>query len=258
MDFPRIIHQTWKTQELPTPIKTCVDSVQRINPEWDHHFYTDSDWKNFIESQSMIDWESFSLIPTGIQKADLFRCIALYQQGGVYSDVDMLALRPIDSMIHACIECGIVDESTELILTTDHPAHSQYLFGGREILMNHFMIAKPGARALRLLIEQIANHARNGWHIGNEPLKTTGPIALTQLVEEHGGLSELNISVVPYFWLHPLPDMSWRSPVWESFDKIIRDQSWKSRFCPYFAHLWWHSNWSRSNMMEIYGDLLFH
>lgn len=257
MSFPKKVHQTWRTAVLPSPIQKCVESVRRLNPQWEHCFYTDDDWNAVIASQSMIDAQSFSVIPSGIQKADLFRCIALHEFGGLYSDVDMLAFRPIDSLLEACIECGIVDESTELILTTDHPVHSQYLFGGQEILMNHFMIAKPGARALRLFIERLADHARNGWNIGHNPLATTGPIAFTRLVEQHGGLAELKIAVVPYFWLHPLPDMSWRSPVWEGFDKLIRDRSWKSRFCPYFAHLWWHSNWGRNNMMEIYGDLLF-
>ncbi|MBK1884455.1 hypothetical protein JIN85_18710 [Luteolibacter pohnpeiensis] len=65
------------------------------------------------------------LYPSGIQRSDIFLCAALYEMGGCYADVDMLAVRPLNSLIQASYEMGFANDDTEMILTTDHPIHSR-------------------------------------------------------------------------------------------------------------------------------------
>jgi hypothetical protein len=241
---------------MPPFIARCVDSIRGVNPDWEHRFYTDEDWKEIVDNNGLIDWQTFNRFPTGIQRADVFRCVTLYEYGGVYADVDMFAFRPLDSMLAACIEAGVASDDTEVIVTTDHPVHSRQLFGGGEVIMNNFIAAKPGARFLRMFIEHFARLAGAEDFQRSDPLWTTGPLAMSKLIEEAGGPEVLKIAVVPYFWVNPLPDMSLSFDERAGFDEIISDGSWVARFCPYLAHYWWHSNWARENMLDRYGEKL--
>jgi hypothetical protein len=241
MDIPKIIHQTARSSEFPPLIEKCVASLRRTNPDWDYRFYTDEDWSELITPRSVLDWDHFMRYPSGIQKADLFRCAVLYERGGLYADVDMLGIRSAQSLIdHAC-EGGIVPPDTELILTTDHPIHSRLFFGRKEIYMNNFMLAKPGARFLKIYLEEMKSAVASspvdtGW-----PLSTTGPPEITRLIHQHGGLDALKIAVVPYFWINPLPDMAMDFKERPIYRKMIDDGSWRRAICPYFVHCWWHS-----------------
>lgn len=243
---------------MPHALKMCMDSMRRLNPDWEHRFSTDADWPSALTGHEIFDWESLQRFPTGIQKADVFRCISLYEEGGIYSDIDMLALRPLDSLLSAAIESGLVSEDTELILTTDHPVHCHAIYGDTEILMNHFMVARPKARFLRFFLEHLHSLVKDGYQGSNEPVSTTGPVALTRIVEEQGGTEELKIAIVPYFWIHPLPDMNRSFHGREGYEEILMDGSWRARFCPYLLHCWWHSYWEQPSEIDslIIGTIL--
>jgi hypothetical protein len=255
--FPKILHQTWPAHDMPGPIARCVDSIKRVNPGWEHRFTTDADWPAALANHEIFDWETFNRFPTGILKADVFRCIALYENGGVYSDADMLALRPLDSLLQAAVESGLIEEDTEMILTSDHPVHSEALYGGAEVLMNHFMVARPKARFLKIFLEHLHSLVKDGFSGGTEPVSATGPLALTRLIVEHGGVEDLKIAVVPYFWIHPLPDMNLSFGSREVFHQILSDGTWKARFCPYLVHGWWHGYLSENNTFRMYERQIF-
>jgi hypothetical protein len=254
--IPRIIHQTWRGESMPGSIGRCVRSVKERHPGWDYQFRTDEDWHELVAGNPFISPEEFWRIPTGIQRADVARMLALHRSGGAYMDVDVLCLRPLESLIESAIEAGIVGPQTEVILTTDHPVHCAHLFSGQELLMNHFVIAKPGSRFSELYLTSVRKAFATGEQ-GVEPVSTTGPLAMTRWIEDHGGCDELRIAVVPYFWIHPLPDMNLGFPGREAFHEIITDRTWRERFCPYFVHCWWHNYHCDENMMEEYGDALF-
>lgn len=250
-NVPKIIHQTWRTEDLPPFIEECVKSVRDRHPGWEHRFHTDDDWHKLLDGNPFITPDEFWRIPTGIQRSDVARMLALYRDGGAYLDVDILAVRTLDSLIESSIDGGLVDENTEILLTTDHPVHGQILFSGSELLMNHFMIARPGAKLIGVYLSNIIDRITSS--SGNDPVITTGPLALTEILEANGGDVELRASIFPYFWTHPFPDMVHEFAGWEGFNEIILDGTWRSRFCPYFIHCWWHSYHSNHNMMERYG-----
>jgi len=256
MNIPKVIHQTWKTHEMPPTISRCVESIREKNLDWSYILHTDADWEIIVKAQSSLSWEEFCRYPTGIQKADIFRCIALYEQGGVYADIDTLGLRPLNSLIDSAVESGLIDDETEMILTTDHPIHSELIWGGGEVLMNNFMIAKPRARFLKLYLDYIKKFVADGYRGSTEPVTTTGPIAMSQLVEDFGGAEKLKIAVIPFFWVNPLPDMTLNFAGKSAFHEIIADGTWRARFCPYVVHLWWHSYWSDHSMLKVYDFLL--
>jgi inositol phosphorylceramide mannosyltransferase catalytic subunit len=256
MEIPKILHQTWKTRHLPEPISLCVESLRLLNPGWENRFHEDKDWAPLIAVNKQIDQESFDRFPAAIQRADIFRCLALYEQGGVYADLDMLGVRPLDSLIHSAIEGGLVAEDTEMILTTDHPFHSRMLYGGWDVVMNNFMISKPRARFLQIYLESMKEKVAGGMLSSHEPVGSTGPVAMSELLERHGGAEKLKVAIVPYFWINPFPDLVMSFPERQEFMEIIGDGSWRNRICPYLIHCWWHSYWESHDVGEIYRYLI--
>lgn len=252
----KILHQTWPTQEMPRAIAGCVQSMILNNPGWRHCFYTDADWPRVLARNSIIDPETFLRFPTGIQKADLFRCIALYEEGGVYADADILAIRSLDDLLHAAIEAGLVAEDTEMILTTDHPVHGRLYYHDRQVIMNNFMVAVPGARFLGIYLERMKSLVKDRLLEDNEPVGTTGPIAMSDLIDQHGGIEKLKIALLPHGWINGLPDMLLQFEEHAEYDRMIRDGSWRSKLDPYLVHTWWHGYFSPTSTLGIYEQYL--
>lgn len=222
-------------------IEKCIDSLRAMNPGWEYRFYTDDDWHGIINSQSDFNYEDLTKYPSGIQRSDIFRCAALLRHGGLYADVDMLGVRKIDSLIASAMEAGLILPDTEVVLTTDHPIHSRHSYRRGEILMNNFMLAKPGAGFFEIYLDEMKRAVAHAPCPTGNPMDTTGPLAMTRIIREHGGPAALKIAVVPYFWINPIPDMARRFPERPIYQRMIEDGSWRSSICPYFVHCWWHS-----------------
>lgn len=257
--FPREIHQTWKTSRpaMEPHLRHCVDSMESVNSGWEHRYYDDDDMTEAMKDMSLIATENFNSLTKGVEKADVFRCAILHQRGGVYCDVDIEAIRPLDELLEKARDEGIMDDDTEILLTYDHPLHRDMLYGGREILMNHFMIARPGARILGLYLFEMNRRIQGGELSGNDPVHTTGPAFLTHLVEQFGGTDELNIGIIPSSWINPLPDVSWDTPEMQPYRQMIEDECWRSNLEPFMAHYWWHNYCGRRCIFDLYGDRIF-
>ena len=256
--FPKLVHQTWISKTLPPLIAECVASVRRLNPSWSHRFHTDEDWRPLVEESGYLTWEQFCSLPTGIQKADVFRILALHRYGGVYCDVDMMAYRPLDDMLAEIEDSCIAGTGKEVILTCDHPAHSKYIDKRDRVFANNFMIARPKSRLTTLFLEEISRTLGHGRRFNsNDPVGTTGPVFLTQLIESHGGPSALGVAVIPSQWINPLPDLTLEQPTRAAYESVLQSGEWLSIFDPYFGHFWWHSNLPQTDMMHRYQRFLF-
>jgi mannosyltransferase OCH1-like enzyme len=94
--IPLFIWQTYKTTKLP---KTAFDAHQTwvdLNPEFSHFLHDDGEIEKYIEENWPSDFlQFFHALPIGAMKADLWRYLILASEGGVYSDIDSLCLKPI-------------------------------------------------------------------------------------------------------------------------------------------------------------------
>lgn len=99
--IPKILHQTWWTDDLGELLQKRVGHNKQQNPTWDYKFWTDDDIENWLELEGHVkDLERFKAIQVGPAKADLFRLIVLYYMGGVYMDLDNVLTKPIDEWLH--------------------------------------------------------------------------------------------------------------------------------------------------------------
>lgn len=95
--IPRILWQTFKTRTLPARMQRATDSWRDRNPGWDYCFATDTQARAAVESAGF--GAAYDQLPPGAFRADLWRYCVLYEQGGVYADMDTVCRYPMDRLL---------------------------------------------------------------------------------------------------------------------------------------------------------------
>ena len=101
--IPKIIHQTWKTEQIPAKAQPFVNRVRELNPDWEYRLWTDEDNLQLVREhfpQLLEIYEGFS---RGIMRADVIRYMIMYHIGGVYLDLDYEMLHPFDFGDHKVV-----------------------------------------------------------------------------------------------------------------------------------------------------------
>lgn len=128
------IWQTYKydLEKNPEYISISIDTWRYKNTEWSYNYLNDDDVDDFILDNFGSDWSNLinqkCLVP--VMKADVWRLMALYVNGGIYADVDTACTDPIDNWIKDYSEsnfiCGyegdFVIASHCFLSTREHPA----------------------------------------------------------------------------------------------------------------------------------------
>jgi len=95
----RIIHQTWKTEDLPAEYAQFAETVKRNNPDFEYRLWTDHDNRRLIEERYPWFLSAYDAYAHGIERVDAVRYFILYTFGGVYIDLDMECLKPIGPLL---------------------------------------------------------------------------------------------------------------------------------------------------------------
>lgn len=97
--IPRIIHQTWKTEELPPRWKEVREACEAMMSDYQYMLWTDASSREFIAREYPWFLETFDAYPYNIQRADAIRYFVLHKYGGVYMDLDIGCKRRLDSLL---------------------------------------------------------------------------------------------------------------------------------------------------------------
>nr|VWO95196.1 ATP-binding multidrug cassette transporter [Ganoderma boninense] len=101
---PRIIHQTWKSETLPPNWANLSQGCREMMPDYEYMLWTDASAREFIAQHYSWFLDTFDGYTYPIQRADAIRYFVLYHYGGVYMDLDMGCLRPMDPLlVHSVI-----------------------------------------------------------------------------------------------------------------------------------------------------------
>jgi mannosyltransferase OCH1-like enzyme len=102
------IFQTWKTYDVPEEWKQAQTSIIQMNPTWKYYLFNDHD--NLRIVQEYFPWfeRTYTSFPYDIQRADVIRYMLMYLYGGIYVDLDYIAIKPFDEMP--------IDKSTDIVL----------------------------------------------------------------------------------------------------------------------------------------------
>jgi mannosyltransferase OCH1-like enzyme len=177
-DFTRIIHQSWKDENLPYHVykKEWIDSWLRYNPDWEYRLWTDEDNNALVGNH--FEW----FLPTfekysNIQKADAARYFYLYKYGGLYVDLDFECLRNIEPLLKGW--SIVLGEALDGIV---HPA---------------FMYSEPGHPFWEMV------HTALVEHFGPDVIWSTGPRFITRQLWRSYSLYRIRVcaeELYPYNW----------------------------------------------------------
>jgi hypothetical protein len=149
INLPHIIHASWRIELLPNGMRPCLKSFNMVAQSESLVFYDDLNCEEFIESEYPEFLQTYLSYPEGILRADIWRVLVLYKYGGVYADIDVECVKPICELM-----TRVGHDRWEILLPMDHPAHADIHYGGKHMWMNDFMVAKPGSRFLKRVIEE--------------------------------------------------------------------------------------------------------
>ena len=99
--IPKIIHQTFKSNQLSREIKENIKKLKSQNPEYEYQFYSDEGVKKFITENYPDYLQYYDMINPkfGAARADFFRYLVIYKHGGVYLDIKSTTTKPLREII---------------------------------------------------------------------------------------------------------------------------------------------------------------
>ena len=149
--IPRVFHFIWiGPKDLSEEHQKNIDSWRHHHPDWEVRV-----WRN-EDIPRLRNQEQFDRALAMAGKADILRAELVHDQGGVYLDIDMECLRPIDELLAGC----------EGFLTCEHQS-------GR--IGNAVFGAVPGHEFMRHIVEAIPR-----WFHPQQPHRT-GPTLFTHM-----------------------------------------------------------------------------
>ena len=156
---PRVCHSVGRSAE-PTQLQRIVESS---NPLFTYKRHSDESAFRYIEEKCGEEVaRAYSCLRSAAFRADVFRFCALYAEGGVYLDEDVITFRPLFE---------IVSECSASTIGHDFPA------GGQPAKQMKILAATPGAPLMECALRTILQNVRDRAY-PESPLGLSGPLML--------------------------------------------------------------------------------
>ena len=166
MAIPKVIYQTFKTQDIPWLTKMYIRRFMKKNRGYTHEFYDDKRIDDFFkESYDARTYHAYQKLQIGAAKADFFRYAILYKRGGVYLDLDSNIVDSLDKYLK--------DDDTAVITCENNPS----LFAQWALIFDkeHPFLE----RAIRYAIENIEQNK-----FPHDVHAMTGPTVYTRAIND--------------------------------------------------------------------------
>jgi len=190
MSIPKILHQTWKTDDVPKVFAKYVESWKENHLDWEYRLWTDEENRRFISHHYSWFLKTYDGYPSPIQRADAIRYFLLHKFGGLYVDLDFMSCKPIVPLLRGR-KCVIGKEPIE---------HCRE-FAMPKILCNALMATVPGHPFFETVIHRLTEFA-DPVDDTQPVLTSTGPFMLTRVYDEFE--QQESMDVVPSEDLYPL------------------------------------------------------
>jgi hypothetical protein len=191
--IPKVIHQTFSSIEaLSASLTVNIEEMRRINSDWEYRFWTDKDILDFIYDRYGYQiLHSFLRINPryGAARADLFRYLCVYSEGGVYLDIKSGCQKPLNDILHPTDQFLLSqwgNDPNASGLFGRHP-ELQHIPGGE--YQQWHVISTPGHPFLEQVITDVLHNIET-YHealdgVGRmATLRATGPIAYTLAISK--------------------------------------------------------------------------
>ena len=172
MAIPKIFHQTYKAKDIAEPYKTYRQKLLDLHPGWEYLFYDDNDCREIVSRYFPSFLPIYDSRVADIQRADIFRMMAVYAFGGFYLDIDVECINSLDQLCEfRCVfaeEITLTKEETEKKGHRDPVRVANYMFG-----------SEPGHPFLLHVLKKMAEESPREIITVDDVLESTGPGLLT-------------------------------------------------------------------------------
>jgi len=170
--IPRIIHQTWKNNDIPDKWKLSSFMWKKHHPDWTYILWTDKMIRDYIMLGYPQFLKLFDSYKYPIQRVDMIRYFILKDFGGIYSDLDLYPVENLDKYFKTNNDIYLV--------------FSGNTYGS---VTNSFMASKKNAP----LWDEVLNNLHNKlpWFCIIKHAKimfSTGPQFLTNVVKKYSNV----------------------------------------------------------------------
>lgn len=187
--IPPVLHQIFfPIANLPAKFAECAARVRTQNSGWAYHLHDETVIDRFVsENYGPLVVDALNRINPnyGAAKADLFRYLLMYKEGGVYLDIKSGLERPLDQIIRpddqfVLSEWYRTEENGRAAFGRD--ASLSHVPGGA--LQQWHIMCAPGHPFMRAVILRVLDNifAYDPWRDGTGGTGTfavTGPVAYT-------------------------------------------------------------------------------
>lgn len=198
-NIPKVLHQTWRTAELPTSFKAFRESWLNHHRGWQHQIYDDDRIHRIIRDRLPGWMPTFEALPLPIMRADFFRYLIVFLDGGLYADIDTISYQPCDELLEGA-GCVL---GTEMRVSRS----SRIAFGYTRPtqIANFIFAATPEHPFLGSIIESVARRATSSAVRDDFVQETTGPRMFTRTAYSFLEAQPHSIKI--------LPRINWNAPL---------------------------------------------
>jgi hypothetical protein len=225
--IPSIIHQIWHpftAPEMPLDWERFARSWRRWHPEHRYILWGPDESRGFVANQFPDFLGTYDKYSDPIKRVDALRILLLARMGGIYADLDLECLRPVNELL----------EDRDLVLLSEPQRHQAYWRdrGHPQVLSTAFMASAPGHPFWTEVIQELERSAA----IPN-PMDSTGPFVVTRCYERSG--ERHTFAMVSPDTFYPIDHPAFLD--WTAFDV----EGWvRSTRDAYGVHHW-ASTWNR-------------
>ncbi len=197
--IPKVLHQISATTTLPPVLAANAAAIRATNPTWRYELHDHAQALRYVTSHygPAVAELLLRIDPRyGPARADLFRYLLMYREGGFYLDIKSTTTRPLDEVLMA--DDRFVLAQWRNGADQAHPGRGLQrelasVPGGE--YQQWWIACAPGHPFLRAVIESVLDNitAYRPWHQGvgkGGVLRVTGPIPYT-------------LAIAPVRHLHP-------------------------------------------------------
>ena len=162
-----IIHQTWKTNNIPLEWVDAAESCKKIHKDFKYILWTDDMMLQFVKEKYNMFLSTYTSYKYNIQRCDAFRYLVLYEYGGIYLDLDIVCKKNLNDLL-----------KYDIVFAKSSNVNGSYT--------NSFMMAKPKNKFIKYCIDQLPKTINCNLYLGKHlhVMNSTGPFFLSKNINK--------------------------------------------------------------------------